>query len=790
MDVPSTTNNWKHTAVFSPPTPGRPPPVKRKRWAPSSSPRRGCRCSGGSRSGAYESNVLLSAAAKRGPLDGALQLFFLLRDRDTVTWNTAISACLRHRRPRAALELFAEMLLSGRHPPDSITLRSALRACADMEELELLSQIHGYITKIEAFPDEDMAVLYTCMVDLYWELGNPKLARQLFDGISHKDVVAFTSMMTNCSRAGEYEEALRIFREMVEGGYAEINGYALSAALRACAGLLCESSGRQVHAGVIKSSLGSDVVVGTALVDLYSKCGDMTSAKSAFSSISEPNTAAWNALMDGCSMGGHEAVRLFSRMRLKEVNLDRTTLAIVLRACRDSSLRTIQQLHGLILKESTGSMDSYIGTALFQNYLACGCFHHARKLFDEIPGKDSVHFNLGISEYAQRGHLEEAVDLLFGSIEAADELNGGAITPLVSAVNDLKLGRQFHGLATKFGLDAGSNELLGSALISMYMKFRCQDEATQLFHDIDSPDVVSWTCLISGLSKIGETREGLNLYFKMVSEGSLLLPNYYTFSCLLRACASLLAVEEGKQIHAQLIKSHPSPCDAHVLNSLLDMYAKCGYIAEAKDIFKRIKEPDLAVWNAMIHGLARHGFADETMELFHELLAQRDLKPNNITFLGVLSACAHGGLVEEGYRWFRSIERPSVDHYSCMINMVARAGRLKEATGLLREMPFEPNEYIWASLLAASCVHQDPELGQYSAKRLLELNPRDAGAYIALSNLYAAASQWSEVKRLRKMMREQGIRKGPGLSWLRVSQASHVFVAGEDAHHRHPNRSP
>lgn len=789
MEVPSTTNSWKNSAVFSPPAAGGPPAAKLKRWAPSSSQRRGCRCSGGSRSEAYESNVLLSAATKRGPLDGALRLFFLLRHRDTVTWNTAISACLRHRRPRAALELFAEMLLSDKHPPDSITLRSVLRACADMEARDLLSQIHGYITKIEGFPDEDMAVLYTCMVDLYWELGNAKLARRLFDGIFHKDVVAFTSMMTNCSRAGEYEEALSIFAEMVEGDYAQVNGYALSAALRASAGLLCESAGKQVHARVIKLSLGSDVVVGTALVDLYSKCGDMASAKSAFSSISEPNTAAWNAFMDGCSMGGHEAVRLFSRMRLKEANPDRTTLAIVLRACRDSSLRTIQQLHGLILKESMGSMDSFIGTALFQNYLGCYCFHHARKLFDEIPGKDSVDFNLGISEYAQRGHLEEAVDLLFGSIEAADELNGGAISPLVSATKDLSLGKQLHGLATKFGLGAGSNELLGSALISMYMKFRCRDEATQLFHAIDSPDVVSWTALISGLSKTGESHEGLNLYIRMVSEGSLQRPNCYTFSCLLRACANLLAVEEGKQIHAQLIKSPPSPCDAHVLSSLLDMYAKCGYIAEAREIFKSIEEPDLAVWNAMIHGLARHGLAHETMELFHELLGQEDLKPDNITFLGVLSACSHGGLVEEGYRWFRSIEEPTVDHYSCMINMVARAGRLKEAVGLLREMPFEPSEHIWASLLAASCVHQDPELGQYSARRLLELNPRDAGAYVALSNLYAAASQWGEVKRLRKMMRDQGIRKGPGLSWLSVSQAAHVFVAGEDAHHGNHNQS-
>ncbi|XP_078439244.1 pentatricopeptide repeat-containing protein At4g39530-like [Wolffia australiana] len=730
---------------------------------------------------AFESNVLLSAIAKKSSLDRTLRFFFTLRDRDTITWNTAISACLKHGHPQAALQLFVEMLTSSKYPPDCITIRAVLRACADTDYSNFASQIHGYVAKVGEFSEHDLRIIYTCLVGLYWEQGEVELARALFDEMPEKDIVAYAAMMTILNRAGDYKQALEIFVGMFGRDNAPmINGHALSAALHASALLHCESSGKQIHAHAVKLSLGSDCVVGTALVDIYAKCGDLGTAESILLSIYEPNACSWNAFLEGCSEGSHQTLRLFFRMRLAGVPPDETTLAIILRACKDSTLRTVQQIHGLIIKELRGRTDSFISTALFQNYLACGCFHQACRVFDEICEKDSVDFNLGISEFAQRGYLEEAIELMFESIEVKCGLDGGAISPLVSAVRDLNLGKQLHGLATKFGIEAECNELIRSALMSMYLRFRHPKEAMQLFRAIDIPDLVSWTSLISGLCDNGKSWDGLSLYFRMVSSGSLPHPNGHTFSCLFRACSDLLAMEEGKQIHAQMVKSPPSLADLYVMSSLLDMYAKCGHIAEAKAIFKSTVQPDLAMWNAMIHALARHGFAHEAIDLFNGLMGQKGLKPNHVTFLGILSACNHGGLVEEGYRWFSCIEEPSVDHYSCMINTVARAGRIKEAMGLIRDMPFEPNEHIWASMLAASCVHNDHDLAQYSAEKLLKLNPSDPGAYAALSNAYAARRQWGEVKRLRKVMKEQGIRKEPGLSWLRVNKETIVFVADKD----------
>ena len=673
------------------------------------------------------------------------------------------------------------MLIAGKHPPDFITIKSAIKACVDMGEISLATQIHAFIIKGKGFSEEDLKRVYTSLVGLYWDNGELEIARNLFNRIPNRDIIAFTAMMTKCNCAGWYKEAAGIFEKMMGGDHqVTLNAYAVSSALHACSRLFDEFLGREIHAHVIKLSLESDFVVGTAVVDLYAKCGNMASAKSAFHSISHPTTAAWNAFMDGYSSDSREILRLFSRMRLTGIRPNSTNLAIVIRACKNLNLRIIQQLHGIVIKELTGTTDSFISTALFQSYLAAGCFRQARKFFDEIPEKDSIDYNLGISEYCQKGNRKEAVDLLLENFLGMNELNSRAINSLVSVSNDLNMGKQLHGLATKFGFMAKSNELLESSIMSMYLKFRRTKEAIQLFNATDSPDVVSWTSLIFGLCNNGKTREGLDLYFKRVSEGSLCYPNEYIFSCLLRACADIVAVKEGHQIHAQLIKSQSSQSDPHVLSSLLYMYAECGYISEAKRIFRSIKDPDLAIWNAMIHGMAKHSIPNEAIELFRELQAQKNLKPNHITYLGILSACNHGGLVDEGYRWFRSIDGPSVDHYSCMINMVARAGMLEEAMGLIKEMPFEPNGHIWASLLAASFIHGNAEMGRCSAEKLLELNPKDHGAYVALSNVYAAGNQWSEVKKLRKMMRKQGIRKKPGLSWLRVDQETHVFVAGKE----------
>ncbi|KAK1319328.1 Pentatricopeptide repeat-containing protein [Acorus calamus] len=602
----------------------------------------------------HTSNALLSASAKSRPLDQTLSLLRLLPSRDTLTWNTALSACLRHRRPIAALRFFQQMLLQPSEP-DELTLRSVLDASLATGDLRLLLQLHAHIAKKRI----ESAVANTRLMGAYWKLGLIDFAREVFDGYPQRESVAYTVMSNGYMKAGRYEDALLLFVEMLERDGADVDGYSFTCALRASAGIWCLLVGRQIHAQLVKVSNGGDVFVGTALVDMYVKCGERGFPEKAFADILEPNVVSWNALMTGGELESGDALALFSRMRDLGVRPDRVTFACLLRACKsDVGIGLVQQMHGLVAKSGEVEIDVYIGGALFKMYIDQGCVCEARRVFHEMGDKDTLAYNLAIEG-----------------------------------------------------------------------------------------------CLHNGY-------------------GSEVPPNNYTFASVLRSCEA----EEGKQIHAQIVKSGAKvESDLYISNGLLDMYAKCGYIEAAEILFNRMSNRDLPLWNAMITSLARHGYAEAAINMFHELLSCDKMAPNHITFMGLLSACNHRGLVDDGYRYFGLIEKPTIDHYACLIDLVGRTGRLKEARDLLERMPFEPNELIWSSLLSASSIHGDVEMAEYSGEHLLELNPKDSGTYVTLSNVYAAAQKWDEVKRIRKLMKDHSVRKVPGCSWLMVNGNTHLF---------------
>ncbi|XP_026428577.1 pentatricopeptide repeat-containing protein At2g37320-like [Papaver somniferum] len=313
----------------------------------------------------------------------------------------------------------------------------------------------------------------------------------------------------------------------------------------------------------------------------------------------------------------------------------------------------------------------------------------------------------------------------------------------------------------------------------MYSEYHCFDDAIRLFNGVPSPDLVLWTSIISGFSQSGKSQEALKFYALMWEELDE-YPNNYTFSSVLCSCSGLAAVEEGKQIHCQIIKLSSDIGSAEfVSSSLLEMYAKSGYIEEAKKLFNKTLQRDIATWNSMITNLAQHGDAASALEIFGELLDLPNLEPNHITYVGVLSACNHKGLVEEGYEYFKMIKDPTIDHYTCLIDLLRRAGRVAEALSVIEQMPFDPNEIIWSSLLAASALHGKVDLGEYSANRILQLNPKDSGTYVALSNIYAAAGRWNDVDLVRKIMKDQGVRKNPGQNFLTVNRLSRTFLAAE-----------
>ncbi|XP_020272014.1 pentatricopeptide repeat-containing protein At2g33680-like [Asparagus officinalis] len=669
------------------------------------------------------------------------------------------------------------MLVSSTCPPDSITLRSVLRACSQCHYPELTTQLHCYMVKVRSgFSPDQVIVLNTCLLNGYMELGRFDIAREVFDRIPERDVVAWTSMLRGYVEGGDNEEAMEVFEDMVGCGDLVMNEYVYSCALRACARMCCFFGGKQMHGRVVKSMMDSDVFVGTGLVDLYAKCDDMESAMKAFLGITDPNVVSYNALLAG-NLKGNKVLPLLTEMRLLKVNPDQVTFACALRACKDDiSVCSLKQLHGLIMKTMEVELDMFLSCALFEAYINMGCIVEAQKVFGRMEEKDDAAFNLAIQGYLRNGLEAKAFECFTEALKMRKNVREVNATSLLMNGRGLDQGKQLHAFVVKFG--SCDTSIVGS-LVKMYANHHCIAEAIQLFDQIPSPDIVLWTDLISNFSHCGEYLRALTFYVKMLTDGAAEPPNNYTFSTLLRSCAHLAAALEGKQIHGQIIKSNLSniELDPFVASALLFMYSRCGYIEESRRLFKDMPEKDLASWNAMITSLAHHGLGEEAIETFKELLNQKDIEPNDITFVGVLTACSHEGMIDLGIQYFQVIKQPTIDHYACVISLFARAGLLKEALDLVEEMPFEANEIIWSSLLAASSTYANVELGEYSAKKLLELDPKDPGTYVTLSNIYAAARRWEDMRRIRKLMKSQVNRKHLAVSWLRVNGIEHTFTA-------------
>ncbi|KAL4203678.1 hypothetical protein AMTRI_Chr01g129190 [Amborella trichopoda] len=693
-------------------------------------------------------NTQFTIFSKSQPFEETIQFFNSMPLKDTVTWNIFISASTKQAYFDSSLQLFVEMLTSHYHP-DAFTIRAVLKAISGLNHLEFAEQIHGFVVKAaELYFD---LVIITNLIDIYIKNSLIENARQLFDRTVERDVVVFTAMMRGYTEEENCEEALRLFREMVEEPIPP-NEFSFSCVLRACANLLALEEGKQVHSYIIKEAVNSDVFVGTALVNLYANCGDMESSELAFTEIFEPSVISWNALIGG-SISGEEALRFFNLMRFTDTKPDDITFGLLVRAC-DVNFGWGSMIHGAILKYNL-QRDAFVWSALVVMYANCGHKFEAFRVFCEAK---------------EMGNDPDEATLAF----------------LLRSVGDVTQGKQLHTLIIK--LRVSDNAAIASSLVSMYCENFFLKEAQEAFNRVSQPDVVLWTAIISGFAQGGEAARALQFYAKMVFEG-FVTPNHYTYSSILSASSELVAIEEGKQIHSQILKSgNDVHSDVFVASGLVDMYARSGFIMEARKLFEKMPKRDIVSWNAMIIGLAQHGFAEEAIETFEELLKCRYIKPNHVTFVGVLSACSHRGLVEDGYQYFFSIKRvhglePTIDHYACMIDLVGRAGLLEEAKKLLVTMPFEPNELVWSTLLGACSIHGNIELGELSAKELIQLNPKDPATYVALSNIYASFGRWDDVKKVRNRMRARRVRKQPGKSWIRVDGSTHIFFAGHNKLH-------
>lgn len=464
---------------------------------------------------------------------------------------------------------------------------------------------------------------------------------------------------------------------------------------------------------------------------------------------------------------------------------DRFTFPSLLKGCAlslDFKVGTI--LHGQVVKYMLDS-DLYIETTLLNMYAACGDLNSARLLFEKMGHRNKVVWTSMISGYT-RNHCPNEALLLCEKMEedgfSPDEVTMATLVSACAELKDLDVGMKLHSRIHESGMKICA--VLGSALVDMYAKCGELKTARQLFDHLSERGVYAWSALIFGYVKNNRSIEALQLFREMVG-GSNMHPNEVTILAIVSACAQLGDLETGRWVHDYIARTQQDH-SISLSNSLINMYSKCGEIEAAKLIFDSMSKRDLISWNSMINGLALHGLGREALAWFN-LMQMTDLQPDDITFIGVLTACSHAGLVQEGKKQFHEMEalygiRPKLEHYGCIVDLLCRAGRLEAAREFIEEMPLEPKGAIWGSMLGACRVYDNLELGEEAARCLLELEPTNDGVYILLSNIYARRKMWNEVNKIRELMNEKRIQKTPGCSSIVINNVTHSFLAGDCSH--------
>ncbi|XP_059670395.1 pentatricopeptide repeat-containing protein At3g29230-like [Cornus florida] len=537
---------------------------------------------------------------------------------------------------------------------------------------------------------------------------------------------------------------------------------------------------KQVHAYIYRANLHDDPFVAPKLIASFSLCRQMVLAVNVFNQIHEPNVHLYNTLIRAHVQNSQpsQAFAAFFQMQNCGVYPDNFTHSFLLKACSgQSSLRIVQTIHTHVEKYGFYS-DIYVPNALIDSYSRCGLegVSAARKLFMVMEERDIVSWNSVIGGLAKAGDLKEALRL-FDEMPERDSVSWNTILDGYAKAGEMDTAfKLFEKMPVR-------NVVSWSTMISGYSKAVEMEMARMLFEKLPVKNLVPWTIIISGYAEKGLAKEAIGFYDRMEEAG--LKPDDGTVISILAACAESGLLGLGKRVHTSIERSRYK-CSTHVLNALIDMYAKCGNLNGALNIFNGMAKKDLVSWNAMIQGLAIHGHGEKALYLFSRM-KEEGFAPDKVTFVGILCACTHAGFVNKGLDYFYTMERnygivPQIEHYGCMIDLLGRGGRLEEAFRLVHSMPMEPNAIIWSTVLAACRMHNAVELAEKVVDRLVKLEPTNAGNLSMLSNIYAAAGDWGSVSNARLRMKNTGTQKTSGASSIEMDDEIHEFTVLDKSH--------
>ncbi|KAI3445440.1 hypothetical protein Pfo_002105 [Paulownia fortunei] len=603
-------------------------------------------------------------------------------------------------------------------------------------------------------------------------------SHKIFSNIENSNGFIWNTMLRAFVQGNRANDSIFLYKSMLKNDFLCIDNYTYPILIQGCSLGFSEFEGREVHDHVVKMGFKGDVYVVNNLINMYSICGHADDARKVFDGSPLLDLVSWNSMLAGYVLRGsvEEAKLFYAQMPKRNVIASNSMIVLLGKSGRVSE---------------------------------------AHQLFNELEEKDLVSWTALISCYEQNLMYEEALDLFLTMCKNGISVDEVVIVAVLSACSHLlsfRIGKLIHSLVIKIGFESYVNlhnalihmysrcgdvlaaqklfntgcflDLISyNSMISGYIKCGLVEKARELFDSMPEKDVVSWSSMISGYAQLDKFSETLALFHDMQLEG--VKPDETTLVSVVSACTQLSALDQGKWLDAY-IRKNGLKVNIILGTTLINMYMKCGSVENAMEVFYWMEEKGVSSWNALILGLAMNGQVERSLEMFDEMKKCR-VVPNEITFVAVLGACRHMGLVEEGRQYFDSMVKeyniePNIKHYGCLVDLLGRSGLLKEAEELIDTMPMAPDVATWGALLGACKKHGDKEMGEKIGRKLIELQPEHDGFHVLLSNIYASKGNWANVLEIRGIMTRQGVVKTPGCSIIEANGVVHEFLAGDKSH--------
>ncbi|PON87262.1 DYW domain containing protein [Trema orientale] len=676
------------------------------------------------------------------------------------------------------------MELLCRSPKSELELKtycSVLELCAESKSVQEGKRVHSVICGNGVPVDENLGAK---LVFMYVNCGDLREGRRVFDKIPSDRVFLWNLMINEYAKVRNFKESVSLFKKMQQVGV-QANSHTLSCILKCFAALRNVKEGERVHACLCKMGFGSYNTVMNSLMAFYFKSGRVENAQKVFDELSDRDVISWNSMISGYAANGlgEKGVETFIEMLCLGLKTDLATTVNVLVACADIGTCLLgKAVHGYAIKACFDREIRFLNT-LLDMYSKCGDLAAAVQVFEKMGKKSVVSWTSMMAGHVRKGLSDEAIKIFY-------EMQTNGISPDIFTVTSilhacaccgsLENGKVVHNYIRENDME--SNLFVCNALMDMYAKCGSMEDAHLVFSGMPVKDIVSWNTMIGGYSQNCLPNDALKLFSEMQQNSK---PDSITVACILPACASLAALDRGREIHGYILRNGYFQ-DQIVANALVDMYAKSGLLALAQILFDMIPTKDLISWTVMIAGYGMHGFGTEAIAAFNEM-RDAGIEPDEVSFISILHACSHSGLLDEGWRFFNIMRNecniePGLEHYACIVDLLSRTGNLSKAYKFIRIMPIKPDATIWGALLCGCRIYHDVKLAEKVAEHVFELEPENTGYYVLLANIYAEAEKWEEVKKLRERMGRKGLKKNPGCSWIEIKGKVNIFVSADGSH--------